>query len=84
MTAETLKSAFKKIFFGFPCCSTYENLFYHVPISCYCRTDIDEARVISFLGVLTDGRTDRHSFGILTWKHVGIQKNFNSKLKIRS
>ena len=30
--------------------------------------------VISFLGVRTDGRTDRHGFGILTWKHVGTQK----------
>ena len=35
--------------------------------------------VISFLKV----RTDRHSFGIFTWKHVGT-KNSNSKLKIRS
>ena len=33
-------------------------------------TDIDEAMVISFLGV----RTDRQGFGILTWKHVGKQK----------
>ena len=38
-------------------------------------TDIDEARMISFLGV----RTDRHGFGILTWKHVGTQKNFQLK-----
>ena len=30
----------------------------------------------------TNGQTDRHGFGILTWKHVGTQKNFNSKLKI--
>ena len=38
--------------------------------------------VISFLGVRTDGRTDRrtdgqtdrHGFGILIWKHVGTQK----------
>ena len=34
--------------------------------------------MISFLGVRTDGqtdgRTDRHGFGILTWKHVGTQK----------
>ena len=30
---------------------------------------------ISFLGVATD----RHGFGILTWKNVGTQKNFNSK-----
>ena len=32
--------------------------------------DIDEAMVISFLGI----RTDRHGFGILTWKYVGTQK----------
>ena len=38
--------------------------------------------MISFLGVRTDGRTDRHGFGILTWKHVGTQKISNSKLKI--
>ena len=30
----------------------------------------------------TDRQTDRHGFGILTWKHVGTQKIFNSKLKI--
>ena len=30
--------------------------------------------MISFLGVRTDGRTDRHAFGILIWKHVGTQK----------
>ena len=34
--------------------------------------------MISFLGVRTDGQTDgqtdRHGFGILTWKHVGTQK----------
>ena len=30
--------------------------------------------VVSFLGVRTDGQTDRHGFGILTWKHVGTQK----------
>ena len=38
--------------------------------------------VISFLGVRTDGQTDRktdgqtdrHGFGILIWKHVGTQK----------
>ena len=35
---------------------------------------------ISFLGV----RTDRHGFGILTWKHVGTQKisSQNSKLVV--
>ena len=40
----------------------------------YCRTDIDEVRVISFLGVRTDGQTDRHDFGIPIWRHVGTQK----------
>ena len=30
--------------------------------------------MISFLGVRTDRQTDRHGFGILTWKHVGTQK----------
>ena len=34
--------------------------------------------MISFLGVRTDGQTDgqtdRHGFGIVTWKHVGTQK----------
>ena len=44
--------------------------------------------VVSFLGVRTDGqtdrRTDRHGFGILLWKHVGTQKisTQNSKLVV--
>ena len=44
--------------------------------------------VISFLGARkvgrTDGQTDRHGFGILTWKHVGTQQiSFqSSKLKV--
>ena len=42
--------------------------------------------VISFLGVRTDGqterRTDRQGFGILLWKHVGTQKISTRKLKI--
>ena len=44
--------------------------------------------MISFLGVRTDGQTDeqtdRHGFGILTWKHVGTQKisTQNSKLMV--
>ena len=37
---------------------------------------------ISFLGVRTDGRTDRQGFGILIWKHVGTQKISTQKLKI--
>ena len=32
---------------GFPCCSTREDLSIDVSIIYYCRTDIDEARVIS-------------------------------------
>ena len=64
-------------------CSTCEDLSIDVSIT-KCMTDIDEAMVISFLGVRTDGQTDRrtdrqtetdrHGFGILTWKHVGTQK----------
>ena len=42
----------------------------HWCINYYCRTNIDETRMMSFLGV----RTDRHEFRILTWKHVGTQK----------
>ena len=44
--------------------------------------------VTSFLGVRTDGqtdrRTDRHGFEILIWKHVGTQKILtqNSKLVV--
>ena len=56
--------------FGIPLCSTQEDLSIDVSISYQCWTDIDEARVISFLEV----RTDRHGFGILTWKHVCTQK----------
>ena len=59
---------------GLPCCSTREDLFIDVSI-----TNIDEDRVISFLGV----RTDRLGFGILiimkTCRHT---KNFNSKLGV--
>ena len=55
--------------FGFPWYSSHKDL---------CRTDIDEARVISFLGV----QTDRHGFGILTWKHVGTQKISIQKSKL--
>ena len=32
--------------FGFPCCSTHEGLSIDASISCQCRTDIDEAKVI--------------------------------------
>ena len=43
-----------------------ENVFYF-GFHYYCKTDIDEARVISFLGVRTDSQTN--------------SKNFNSKKK---
>ena len=37
----------------------------------HCKTDIDEARIISFVGV----RTDKHDFRIfIIWKHVDTQK----------
>ena len=49
--------------------------------------------MISFLGVRTDGQTDRrtdgqtdrHGFEILIWKHVGTQKisTQSSKLVVR-
>ena len=40
--------------------------------------------MISFIVVRTDGQTDRHGFGILTWKHVDTQKisTQNSKLVV--
>ena len=38
--------------------------------------------MISFLGVRTDRRTDRQGFGILTWKHVGTQKNSTQSSKL--
>ena len=74
--------------FWVSCCNTREDLSIDVSITNACRTDIDEARVISFLGVRTDEQTDRqtdrHGFGILIWKHVGTQKmsTQNSKLVV--
>ena len=43
----------------------------------YFRTDNDEAMLIFFLsgyGQTTDGRIDRHDFGILIWKRVAHKK----------
>ena len=51
---------------------------FHSWIIYWCSTDIDEARVISFLGV----RTDRHVFWILKWKHVGTQKISTQSTKL--
>ena len=42
----------KKIkFFWFPCCSTYSWRPFHWRINYLCKTDIDEARTISFLDI---------------------------------
>ena len=49
------------------CCRTCEDLSIDVAINYQCRIDIDEARVIYFIGVQTDRRKDRHAFGILIW-----------------
>ena len=72
--------------FGFPWCSTREDLSINVSIT---NVGLILKKLWWFLfsgyGQMdrrTDGRTDRHGFGILIWKHVGTQKNFNSKLKI--
>ena len=69
----------KRIFFGFPYCSTREDLSIDVSItnvgmilmklggflfSGYGQTD-------RWADKQTDGRTGRHDFGILIWKHVG-------------
>ena len=53
--------------------STYEDLYIHASIV----TDIDEARVISFLGVRTDIQTrfwNPHNYG-----NMSAHKIFNSK-----
>ena len=82
---------FKKIqIFGFSWCSTREDLSIDVSIT---NLGLILMKLCWFLfsgyGQMdrrtdrrTDGQTDRHGFGILKWKHVGTQKNFNSKLKI--
>ena len=49
----------------------------------YCRTNIDEAKVISFLRVGTDRQMDRHYFGILLWKHICNQNVSFQSLKLR-
>ena len=69
--------------FGFPWCSTREDLSIDVSnTNVGLILIIDEAMVTSFLGV----RTDRHGFGILIWKHVGTQKisTQSSKLVVSS
>ena len=65
----------KKIqIFGFPCCSTREDLSIDVSIT---NVGLILTKLWWFLfsgyGQM-DRQTDRHGFGILTWKHVGTQK----------
>ena len=64
----------------FPCCSTCEDLSIDVSII-YCRTDIDEAMVISFLGVRTDGQTDGQIDTVLesSYGNMTAHKKFQLK-----
>ena len=56
--------------FGFPCCSTREDLSIDVPIT-NVGLILTKLWWYLFSGC---GQKDRHGFGILTWKHVGTQK----------
>ena len=58
-----------------------QNFMYQSCINHYFRTDIDEARVISFF-LWVYRRTDRHGFGILILKHVVTQKNSTKSSKL--
>ena len=86
----------KNQIFGFPWCSTREDLSIDVSItnvgliltklwwflfSGYGQMDRQTDRRTDRR---TDRQTDRHGFGILLWKHVGTQKNStqNSKLVV--
>ena len=69
--------------FGFTCWSTREDLSIDASITNMGLILIDEARVISFLGVRADGRIYIHDFGILIWKHVGTQKISSQSSKLR-
>ena len=55
--------------------STRKDLSSDVSFTTYWKTDIDESREISFLGVWTD----KHNSGILVWKHVSKQLFFKLK-----
>ena len=63
---------------GFPWCSTREDLSIDVLIT-NAGLILTKLRGFLFSGCgqtdrRTDGQTDRHGFGILTWKHVDTQK----------
>ena len=87
MTADTLRQAcfFNKIqFLGFHAVGTStreDSRPFHSCINYYYRTDIDEARVISFLGLWTDRQTQIWNPHLQTCRHT---KKFNLKIKIRS
>ena len=59
-----------KQIFMFPCCSTREDLSIDVSIT---NVGLILTKLWWFL-FSGYGQTDRHGFGILTWKHVGTQK----------
>ena len=60
--------------FGFPWCSTREDLSIDVSIT-NVGLILTKLWWYLFSGCgQTDGQTDRHGFGILIWKHVGTQK----------
>ena len=58
---------------GFQCYSIWEDLSIDALITNYCRTDIGEAKVIYFLGVLTD-RILEFSYG-----NMSANKKFQLK-----
>ena len=60
----------KNQIFGFPWCSTREDLSIDVSIT-NVGLIMTNLRGFLFSGC---GRTDRHGFGILIWKHVDTQK----------
>ena len=62
------EKTFEKKIFGFPCCSTRQDLSIGVSI-----TNVGLILTKQERGFLSRG-TDRHGFGILIWKHVGTQK----------
>ena len=57
--------------FGFPWCSTREDLSIDVSIT---NVGLILTKLWWYLFSGTDRRTDRHGFGILIWKHVVTQK----------